>query len=70
MKGPPPFGLQIFKGYKNVALTHRTAQFVAQDPVAKAFRHWLKDTLIPDESYYATLARVLLLGASFCDGYI
>ena len=26
--------------------------------VQKDFREWLADTLIPDESYYATLARI------------
>ena len=58
LKKPPPYGIQMYKGYKNVALTRKTANFVTHHPIAKDFREWLADTLIPDESYYATLARI------------
>ena len=58
LKKPPPYGIQMYKGYKNVALTRKTANFVTHHPIAKAFRKWLADTLIPDESYYATLGRI------------
>ena len=39
-------------------ITRLTALFVTRHPISLEFRDWLKDTLIPDESFYATLSRV------------
>ena len=58
-KEPPPHNIKMFKGYKNVALTRKTAHFVIHHPIVKQFRNWLVDTLIPDESFYATLTRII-----------
>ncbi len=33
-------------------------QIIVRHPVAVAFRDWLADTFIPDESFYSTLVRV------------
>ena len=40
------------------SITRLTALFVTRHPISLEFRDWLKDTLIPDESFYATLSRV------------
>ena len=34
------------------------ADFVLNHPIPKALRHWMKQTLVPDESYFPTLARI------------
>ena len=57
-KKPPPFGLKVFKGFKNVILRRDFVRFVITHPIAKAFRIFLQDTNIPDEHFYATLSRI------------
>jgi hypothetical protein len=58
LKDAPPYGIVMYKGYKNVALTRNTVDFVINHPIAAAFQSWLVDTLIPDEHYYSTLVRI------------
>ena len=58
-KPKPPYGLEVFKGYKNVMIRRDFANFLINHPVAKAFEEYLHDTLVPDEHLYATLGRIL-----------
>ena len=57
-KEPPPHGLTLYKGSNHVALTRRFAEFVLFDQRAKDFYNWLRDTFVPDETFYATLQQV------------
>ena len=43
---------------ESITILRLTALFVTRHPISLEFRDWLKDTLIPDESFYATLSRV------------
>ena len=54
----PPFGLEIFKGYKNVIVRRDRVDFIINHPVAKEFRIFLKPTYIPDEHLFATVDRI------------
>ncbi|TRY61224.1 hypothetical protein TCAL_10076 [Tigriopus californicus] len=55
-KGPPPFNITVLKGSKNVILTREFVDFVLEDPIAIELYNWLKDTSVPDEHFYSTLA--------------
>ena len=57
-KSPPPHGLTVFKGLKNVILSRPMVRFILNDAVAIDFKKWLEDTSVPDESFYATMIRV------------
>ena len=46
------------KGSKNVALTRAEAKSVINDALAISLQDWLKDTWVPDEHFYSTLATV------------
>ena len=59
-KSPPPHGLTVFKGLKNVILSRPMVDFILHNQVATDFKEWLEDTQIPDESFYATMIRVEL----------
>ena len=37
LKNPPPSGIQMYKGYKNVVLTRLTAKFIARHPISHQF---------------------------------
>lgn len=58
LKSPPPYNMTIYKGWKNVILSRNFSTFVLTHPVAKTFREWTKDMEIPDEEFFATLARI------------
>ena len=55
---PPPYGLKIFKGYKNVIIRRDMVDFIVNHPVAKDYRNFLKHTVVPDEHLFATLYRI------------
>ena len=57
-KAPPPFGLKIFKGYKNVMMRRDFVDFIINHPVAKVYRDYVKTMAVPDEHFYATLSRI------------
>ena len=57
-KKPPPHGLTVFKGLKNVILCRSVVHFILNNAVAIDFKRWLEDTSVPDESFYATMIRV------------
>ena len=44
LKSPPPLGIQVFKGYKNVALTRLTARFIAHHPISHEFQGIVRST--------------------------
>ena len=55
---PVPFNLTMFKGEREVVLSRNYSRFCLEHPVARSFRNWIKDTKIPDESYFQTLSRI------------
>lgn len=55
-KGPTPYNITILKGSKNVILTREFVDFILEDPIAIELYNWLKDTSVPDEHFYSTLA--------------
>ena len=55
---PTPFNLTIFKGSRGVLISRDYTDFILNHPVPRALRHWMKETLVPDESYFPTLARI------------
>ena len=57
-KPEPPYGLKVYKGYKNVMIRRDFANFLIHHQVAKAFEEYLHDTIVPDEHLYASLARI------------
>ena len=57
-KGPVPFGLEVYKGYKNVIIRRDFADFLMYHPVAESVKEFFKDAAIPDEHVYATLGRI------------
>ena len=57
-KTPVPYGLKIFKGYKNVILRRDMVDFLINHPISLVFRQYIQDIKIPDEHFYATLIRV------------
>ena len=67
-KPPAPFGLKIYKGYKNVMMRRDFVDFLINHPVATAFENYLRDTLIPDEHLYATLSRIKFISGSTKNG--
>ena len=58
-KESPPYDLTVFKGLKNVILSRSMVYFILNNGLAIKFRKWLEDTLVPDESFYATMIRVV-----------
>jgi hypothetical protein len=57
-KEPAPFNLTVYKGSKNTILSRSMTLFLLYHTIARAFKEWLADTSVPDESYYATMIRV------------
>ena len=58
LKSPAPFNLTVYKGWKNVVLSRNFSAFALTHPISKTFREWTKDMEIPDEEFFATLARI------------
>ena len=50
--------MTVFKGNKCVILSKQFSKFIISHPVSKSFREWTKDTAMPDESFFASLARI------------
>jgi hypothetical protein len=57
----PPHNLEILKGWKGVALTRDFAEHVLTSEIAKELFNWIIHLLIPDESFFSTLASVDVL---------
>jgi len=58
LKAPVPYNMTVFKGNKCVILSKQFSKFVISHPISKKFREWTKDMAVPDESFFATLARI------------
>ena len=56
-KSPPPFGLTVYKGMKNVVVGRNFSRFLLEHPVSIEFYRWLQEVRVPDEFFYQTLAR-------------
>ena len=56
---PVPYNLTLFKGSKNVIISRKTAHDVLTHPVHLALRNWLKDTAIPDKTFFPTIAKIV-----------
>ena len=55
---PVPYNLTMFKGNRQVILSREYTNFILNHPVPTALRFWMKETLVPDEHYFPTLARI------------
>nr|XP_056721945.1 beta-1,3-galactosyl-O-glycosyl-glycoprotein beta-1,6-N-acetylglucosaminyltransferase 3 [Euleptes europaea] len=57
-KSPPPHRSPMFTGSAYIVVTREFAQHLFEDPTAKQFLEWSKDTYSPDEHVWATLHRM------------
>ncbi|XP_053128849.1 beta-1,3-galactosyl-O-glycosyl-glycoprotein beta-1,6-N-acetylglucosaminyltransferase 3 [Hemicordylus capensis] len=58
VKSPPPQSSPMFSGNAYMVVTREFVQHIFEDPVAKQFLEWSKDTYSPDEHLWATLQRM------------
>ena len=62
-KSPIPFNATFSKGRVHIAATRDFVQFAVNDEKAKILANWLKDTAVPDESFFQFLQYNAFLGA-------
>ncbi|XP_045214018.2 N-acetyllactosaminide beta-1,6-N-acetylglucosaminyl-transferase-like [Mercenaria mercenaria] len=55
VKAPPPRNITLVKGSMHVAANRHLVEFCLHDPVSLEFIEWLKETWIPDESFFSSL---------------
>ena len=55
---PPPYGLVVRKGEKNVAITREFAEFCIHSRVAIELVNWLQSLFFSDELFYSTLVTI------------
>ena len=55
---PPPYGLVVRKGEKNVAITRKFAEFCIHSRIAIELVNWLQSLFFSDELFYSTLVTV------------
>ena len=55
---PPPYGLVVRKGEKNVAITREFAEFCIHSRVAIELENWLQSLFFSDELFYSTLVTI------------
>ena len=53
--GPPPHGITLHKSWNFIAATQSFIDFLLHSRVAQDFYEWIKDGLIPEEHFYASL---------------
>jgi hypothetical protein len=51
----PPYGIQLVKGSVHIIASREFVKYCTFDPHAVALRQYLKDTKVPDESFFSTL---------------
>jgi hypothetical protein len=56
-KDPVPHNLILSKGGTHIAARREFVHFALNDRRAKDLLHWLRDTQIPDETFYNSLNR-------------
>ena len=54
-----PYNLTLFKGTKNIIISRKVASNLLTHPVYLEFKNWLNDTFIPDETFFATIAKIV-----------
>jgi len=57
-KPPLPYGLQVYKGSKNIAVSRSFVNYIANSEISRQLRLWFSDTWAPDEHFIPTLVRV------------
>ena len=57
LKEPFRQNFTFYKGSTYVVLSRAFVDFILHDKLARDFLEWVKDTKIPDETYYPTLYR-------------
>ncbi|KAG8440386.1 hypothetical protein GDO86_006224 [Hymenochirus boettgeri] len=60
-KEPPPVPVPIFSGSAYIVVTVEFVKALFENPIAKQFIQWAKDTYSPDEYLWATLNRVAVM---------
>ncbi|XP_064643375.1 beta-1,3-galactosyl-O-glycosyl-glycoprotein beta-1,6-N-acetylglucosaminyltransferase 3-like isoform X2 [Lineus longissimus] len=55
LKPPPPRDIVLAKGSVHIVAKRGYVQYVIHDPLSKEFREWLRDTWIPDETFFSSL---------------
>ncbi len=56
--GPPPHSIKIFKSMNFIAVTRPFVEFLLNSKMAKDLRDYLEDVKIPEEHFYASLAKL------------
>ena len=54
-KGPPPGKVRLTKGSVHVTASRDFVDFVLHNPMALKFQSWVKDTGVPDETFFSSL---------------
>ena len=57
-KAPPPHNISIFKGSTHIVALREFVDFALHSQIANDFYEYLKKTLIPDETIYASLQQL------------
>ena len=55
---PPPFNLSLYVAIKSYRLPRWFVSFLLTHPVARDFLDWAMFTVLPEETYVPTLARI------------
>ena len=54
-KDPPPHGIKLTKGALYVLACRGYVEYVINSEVAQSFLAWVKDTVVPDETFFTSL---------------
>jgi len=54
-KGPPPVPVTLTKGSVHITASRAFVDYVLHDDRALKFKKWVKDTGIPDETFFSSL---------------
>ncbi|XP_064629077.1 beta-1,3-galactosyl-O-glycosyl-glycoprotein beta-1,6-N-acetylglucosaminyltransferase-like [Lineus longissimus] len=52
---PPPYNITPMKGSLHIVASRGYIDFILHSMIAKAFTEWLRDTGIPDETFFSTM---------------
>jgi len=61
-KPPPPVPVTLTKGSVHIVVTREFVNYILYNKDALAFRDWVKDTYIPDETFFSSLNHSPQLG--------
>lgn len=54
-KSPPPANITVTKGSVHIVATRKFVHYIIYDEISLRFREWVKNTSIPDETYFTSL---------------